>query len=176
MTILVSYNLIPGGLLPKDFIYFIEHWAEFTKKFNDYCRDVVPMEGTGTQYKTYKLTSKVPWPLDERYAFAVCYPFINYGDDEHLIIASDHGLESKFAENTTDRERKSHVLARMHFSAWWFKPVTDATGEIIGTKMFAVVNGDAGGAIPKWVQDITAPLAAIKATLDFTKAMIKAKL
>lgn len=78
--------------------------------------------------------------------------------------------------NTTDRERKSHVLARMHFSAWWFKPVKDSNGDIIGTSMFAVVNGDAGGAIPKWVQDITAPLAAIKASQDFTKAMIKAKL
>ncbi len=55
------------------------------------------MEGTGSKYKTYKLTSKVPWPLDERYGFAACYPFINYAEDEHLIMASDHGLETKFS-------------------------------------------------------------------------------
>ncbi len=66
-------------------------------------------------------------------------------------MVSDVGLEPIFEANTTAQERKEMVLGRMHFGAWWFKPVQDPSGRVVSTTMFCTVNGDAGGKIPKFV-------------------------
>jgi len=124
---IVEYNNIPG-LVPKDFIPFINNWAGFTKKFNPFVRDIVPMKNTGDAYKTFKTTSKAPWPFDDRYVFSVCYPFIDFAEDEHMLIVSDQGLEPVMDANITENEKKNFVFSRMTFGTWWFKPVRDAAG------------------------------------------------
>jgi len=103
------------GLVPSDMIHFLNNWDIYTKKFNEYVQDIVPMVGTGSAYKCYKTTSRSPWPLDDRMMFATCYPYIDFAQDEHMLIVSDHGLESVFETNKTPAELQAiRKLNKVH--------------------------------------------------------------
>ncbi len=93
-TMMVEMDI--EGLVPNDFVAFIDNWAGFTRRFNPYVRSIDPMVGTGDKYQTYKTVSKAPWPMTDRYMFNTCYKFINFGEDEHLLITSEKGLDAAF--------------------------------------------------------------------------------
>lgn len=94
MTVLVEYEM--KDLMPNDFIGFIHNWAGFTQKYNPYVKSMTPVQGCGTKYQTYKTVTKAPWPIYNRYMFTVCYEFLDYGPNEHILITSDKGLDSVF--------------------------------------------------------------------------------
>lgn len=164
-TMMVEMDI--EGLVPNDFINFIDNWAAFTKRFNPYVRSIDLMSGTGDKYQTYKTVSKAPWPMSDRYMFNACYRFINFGQDEHLLITSEKGLDAAFEQNLTAAERKNLVRCSMSIGCWWFKPIRDMHG-VTATKLFSVVNADAGGKVPKWIQTIAAPQVAVQSSNDFT--------
>lgn len=39
---------------------------------------------------------------------------------------------------------------------------------VTATKLFSVVNADAGGKVPKWIQTVAAPQVAVQSSNDFT--------
>lgn len=92
-----------------------------------------------------------------------------------MLITSEQGLETVIDQNLTDKERKSLVRLRMSFGTWWFKPVKDKDGVLVGTTLFCCVSADAGGNIPKWIQNIAAPELAVQACVDITIAIKKSK-
>lgn len=98
VTMLIEYKNIPG-LTPDDFKPFINDWDKFTQKFNPYCDGFYPMK-TG-DYKSFKITSRAPWPVAGRIMFATMYPMLDYAKDEHIMIVTDKGLESLFDQNIT---------------------------------------------------------------------------
>jgi ribosome-associated translation inhibitor RaiA len=107
--------------------------------------------------------------------FVTCYTFIDYAEDEHILITSDQGLDSVLDSNLSEKEKKSLVRSRMNFGTWWFKPIRDEKGAIVGTNMFAVVQADAGGQVPKWIQNVAAPTVAVQSSHDVKKAIMEMK-
>jgi hypothetical protein len=158
VTMLVEYNNIPG-LTPDDFLPFMNQWDVFTRKFNPYCIGFDSIEAG--DYKSYKITSRAPWPVAGRLMFATVYPMPNYAKDEHIMIVTDKGLEAVFDKYLTVDDRKNLVVARFHFGGWWFTPVKDTNGKITGTCIFGAFCSDVGGSVPKWLQKAAAPAAAI---------------
>lgn len=103
ITMIVEYNNIKG-LVPNDFIGFINNWAGFTKWFNPFCRSIESMKETGNLYETYKAVTKAPWPMDDRVLFTAVYKLCDLAEDEHMLICSDKGLDHVFNLNMTPKE------------------------------------------------------------------------
>ena len=154
ITMLVEYKEI-HSLTPDNFIPFCEKWDFFTKKFNPYCTGFERIEAG--DYRSYKITSRAPWPVAGRVMFATVYPMLNYAKDEHIMIVTDRGLEQVFDKYLTAEDKKNYVLARFHFGGWWFTPNRDSSGKIVSTACFAAVCSDPGGKIPKWMIKATSP-------------------
>lgn len=81
-TVVTEVKRAKNGLLPSDFQYFIENWA-------DCCRDINPLvvdvkhypdvEGYGVS----RSTADAPWPLAQRVSYAARYIKTHMNPDEH---------------------------------------------------------------------------------------------
>ena len=157
ITMLVEHKVI-HSLTPDDFLPFMHQWEVFTKKFNPYTVGFDRIEAG--DYRSFKATSRAPWPMAGRVMFTTVYPMPNYAKDEHMMFVTDKGLEGIFDKYLTADDKKNFVLARFHFGGWWFRPNRDANGNIVSTACFAAVCSDPGGKIPKWLIKVGSPQTA----------------
>ena len=53
--------------------------------------ELEPVQG----YKVGKTIAKCPWPLSKRLTVAARYPIPNYKENEHMLMLSERGAESR---------------------------------------------------------------------------------
>ena len=87
------------------------------------------------------------------------------------MLLSSEGNESIIADPNihTEYDKKNYVLAHNYLSGTWTQPVKDESGAVIGSKILYYSKGEAGGAIPTWVQNREGPKLALNAIVGQRK-------
>ena len=96
----------------------------------------------------------------KRITISARYSIPNFNDGEHMFILSERGAEQAIKKNFSEEEAKDHVLARLTIAGWRFIPVRSAEGTIVGSRILYLICADAGGSIPKTIQDMVGPKQA----------------
>ena len=127
-------KLIPD-LVPDDFLRFFENWDTVGAEANDTVESIEKV-GTDEGVDTLKIVAKAPWPISNRVMFSTRYLELNQ-DGGHMMLFCGNGNQRYIDDQAifTEKERKKLVLAVVHLSGWWVKPVKDESGAVVGTHM-----------------------------------------
>ena len=142
---------IISDLLPDDFLPFFNNWDTVGASANATVESIDKI-GTDEGVDTMKIIANAPWPISNRIMFSTRYLELNQ-DGGHMMLFCGKGNE-RYTDDTniyTEKERKKLVLAMVHCSGWWVKPVKNDAGEVVGTHMLYFSQIDAGGNIPTFV-------------------------
>lgn len=132
------------GLIPDDFRFFIQNWAECAPKLNPLIESVQlldPVNGYGTG----KTVAVCPWPLSKRIMYTARYPLLDYKPGHHVFLMSERGAESRI--DFTKQDAKDFALAKLYVAGYSFEPVLK-NEQVVGTKILYVQCADAGGSVP----------------------------
>lgn len=105
----------------------------------------------------------MPFPLHNR--LVVHWKYLKLGwngdPDEHLLLISEQDNKVLLRNHVSRNELDKFVLGRTHLCAFWIRPVRDhATNRVIGSMVRYAFSGDAGGCVPKFVQELMGPKSA----------------
>lgn len=133
------------GLYPDEFKHFILNWPECAKLCNPILLEIIQLEPV-QGYAVAKTVGDAPWPISKRISYSCRYPHLDYKPNEHVLILSERGSETQI--NFTEQDAKDFALAKLFIAGWYFGPVLDSEGNLVGTKIFNLSSADAGGSIP----------------------------
>jgi hypothetical protein len=162
-------------LLPERFRRFLTEFTEHFPKVNPMSKSILHL--TNQDEDPNRLGTKsvlnFPFPLMDRLLIDWRYLKLDRAPNEHLLIISAAGTEQLLEQHWTSQEKKEFVLARTFLCAYWIKPVYDEKNQnVIGSKIKYVYNGDAGGSVPKWIQNTVGPRTAydsVNGLIKYTK-------
>lgn len=108
--------------------------------------------GSDEGVDTMKIVAKAPWPISNRIMFSTRYLELDV-DGGHMMLFCADGNERYTNDEGifTAQEKKKLVLAHVHLSGWWVKPVKDEAGNVVATHMLYFSQINAGGNIPTFV-------------------------
>ena len=162
-----------SGLVPDDFRTFFERWGEVGASANDTVESITHC-GSDEGVDIFKVVAIAPWPISNRVMFSTRYLELDV-DGGHIMLFCSDGNERYMNDEAIfpAKEKKKLVVAAVHLSGWWVKPVKNDQNEIIGTHMLYYSAIDAGGNIPTFVQNSQGPktaLNSIKGAVAWAKA------
>ena len=96
------------GVPPEQFKYFVDNWLDCVSHMNPLIKEVKELEPV-QGIKVGRTLAEAPWPLANRVTYVARYPIKDYKDDEHLIMLSQRGAESRI--QMTEQEKKDLALA-----------------------------------------------------------------
>ena len=137
----------------------MDNWAQCSNKLNPLISSAVELEPS-QGYNIGKAIADVPWPLWKRVTISARYPIKNFNNGGNMFILSERGAQSTIKKNFTEEEAKEYVLARLTIAGWRFIQVRSPEGNIVGTRVLYLICADAGGSIPKTIQDMVGPKQA----------------
>lgn len=152
MTLISEY--FAAGFSTAEFKFYIQDWLNTAKSVNPMIERIDRLEDV-EGYEVMRQVANAPWPLSNRVVFVARYPCIDYAQDEHLMILSERGTESRFV--WSEQEEKDFALAHCFLAGWNFAPALDSSGDEIGTNIFYISSADAGGNIPQALQNKAGP-------------------
>lgn len=131
MSVITEVDCV-AGVMPDDFIYFVENWLQCVKEFNPLMKEVFELEPV-CGIKVSKTIANAPWPLANRVTFAARYPCVNFKPGEHLLMISQKGSEPRI--HLTEQEKKDLAVAQLFIAGWQFSTVEDSCGDAVGTRI-----------------------------------------
>ena len=167
-----EHKLIPD-LVPDDFRFFFEHYDTVGAEANATLESVEKV-GSDNGVDTIKAVARAPWPIYYRIMFSTRYLELDL-DGGHMILFSGAGNDQYLNDPAcyTAKEKADYVLATLHLTGWWAKPVKNEAGSVIGTHLLYFSQVDAGGSIPTFVQNSQGPktaLNSLKGCVDWVRS------
>ena len=162
-------------LHPDKFKPFLERFQHEFPKVNTMVQNVKSLEVDQRNggREGVKSVLKFPFPLSDRVMIHWKYLRLSRQPNEHMLYLSEEANEDLLAKYHTAAEKKKYVLARTFLCAYWIRPRHDNNGNVIGSKVQYLFSGDTGGSVPKKIQNLMGPKAALESVQELIKHVEK---
>lgn len=168
MTLISEYFAADSST--SEFKFFIQDWIDTAKTVNPMIEKIERLPDV-EGYEVLRQEANAPWPLSNRVVFVARYPCIDYAENEHLMILSERGSESRFT--WSEQEDKDYALAHCFLAGWNFAPAYDSSGNEVGTNIYYISSADAGGNIPQTLQNKAGPSQSQTVITNLVSLVVK---
>ena len=153
-------------LTPDKFRGFLQNFADEFGKVNDMVMSTKVIERDPKHRREgVKSILKFPFPLTDRIMIHWKYLNMDRRPNEHMLFLSKQDNESLLAKYHTEKEKHKYVLGHTFLCAYWIRPIMEG-GQVVGSNIRYLYNGDTGGAVPKKLQNFVGTKAAFESVHD----------
>ena len=152
-------------LKPIQFFNVFKNMETEQVKWNKHCQKCFVFDNEEDAIVT---EMKLPWPLSPRIFMNFRYVWEYPDRDEYILIFSDKGHEKLWDQFTSREDISKFVVAGSVISAHWFRPIKDAQGRTVGTKLFYFNVSDPGSSAPAWLLNTFVPRAVQETFIELT--------
>jgi hypothetical protein len=157
---------------PDEFKPFLENFQSEFPKVNFMCQNVKPLtsadRNNGGRVGVKSLL-KFPFPLSDRIMIHWKYLRLERSKNEHMLFLSEEANDELLNKHHTAQDKEKYVLGRTFLCAYWIRPLSNDSGEVVGSKVQYLFSGDTGGRVPKKIENAVGP----KTALDSIQGLIK---
>lgn len=158
--------------MPEKFKGFLENFANEFGKVNSMVESTAVVErDPENKREGVKSIIKFPFPLTDRIMIHWKYLHTNRNPDEHMLFLSNKDNQGLLDRWFTSQDQQKYVLGHTLLCAYWIRPIYEQ-GEVVGSNVLYLYNGDTGGKVPKKLQNFVGTQAAydsVKGLLQFVR-------